>query len=115
MLFITFLPNASCIKKKKKKKKRQTALAGKRRGLHLDTLPLLQASTVTYKEVSSEPLGKEGQWELLDGSSIVGYFLSVYTLILYHKENLQHSNSENLPVMKKDKGLAIASIWIFID
>ena len=49
----------------KKKKKRQTALGGKRRGLHMDTLPLFQASTTTYKEVSPEllvpPLGKEGQ------------------------------------------------------
>ena len=47
------------------KKKRQTALGGKRRGLHMDTLPLFQASTTTYKEVSPEllvpPLGKEGQ------------------------------------------------------
>ena len=47
-------------------------------------LPLFQASTATYKEVSPEPLvpplGKEGQWEQLDVSSIVGYFASVYTL-----------------------------------
>ena len=48
--------------------------------------------------------------EQLDASSIVGYFASVSTLILYHRENLQHSNSENLPVMKKGEGLAIASI-----